>query len=152
MGREGLTVRVAGLSALPPSARRPGLYEAAVRRAFALERSRRRGEVSVVFLTRARMRAMNREFLGHDWDTDVISFEHEAPPGVRAADLPLGDVCVSAWMARRQAAELGHPVLREALTLVAHGTLHLLGHDDAAPRAKARMFRRQDEILEGLPR
>jgi probable rRNA maturation factor len=152
MGREGLTVRVAGLAALPPPARRARLYEAAVRRAFALERSRLRGEVSVVFLTRARMRAMNREFLGHDWDTDVISFAHEAPPGVRGADLPIGDVCVSAWLARRQANDLGHSVLREALTLVAHGTLHLLGRDDASPRDKARMFRRQDEVLEGLPR
>jgi len=150
MGRESLTVRVDGLSSLPRAARRPALYAAAVRRAFALEKSSLRGEVAVIFTTRAKMLALNRQFLGHDFDTDVITFEHERLPGVPAAESPVGDIYISAWMAARSARELGHPVLREALTLAAHGALHLLGHDDHAPRAKARMFRRQDDVLAGL--
>lgn len=150
MGRQVLTVRVGGLSGLPRAARRPALIAAAVRRAFALERSRRRGEVAVVFVGRAEMRALNRQYLGHDHDTDVIAFAHEPVPGVPAAEAPVGDIFISAWMTRRSAAELGHSPLREALTLAAHGALHLLGHDDRAPRAKARMFRRQDEVLAGL--
>jgi probable rRNA maturation factor len=147
MGREALTVRVAGLSALPRSARRPALIEGAVRRAFALEAPRLRGEVAVVFVDRARMRALNRQYLGHDYDTDVLAFAHERAPGVPAGEAPIGDVYVSGWMAARQARELGHAVLREALTLAAHGALHLLGHDDASARGRARMFRRQDEIV-----
>ena len=150
MGREGLTVRVDGLSALPRAARKPALIAAAVRRAFALEKSRLRGEVAVIFTTRARMLALNLQYLGHDADTDVITFAHERVPGVPAAESPVGDIFISGWMAARSAKELGHPVLRETLTLAAHGALHLLGHDDHAPRAKARMFRRQDEVLEGL--
>jgi rRNA maturation RNase YbeY len=150
MGREGLTVRVSGLTALPPSARRARLYEAAVRRAFARAGSRARGEVAVVFLPRARMRTMNRQYLGHDYDTDVISFAHDPVPGLPAAERPLGDVFVSAWMARRQAAEQGHSVLREALTLTAHGALHLRGLDDATRAQRARMFRLQDRVLEDL--
>jgi rRNA maturation RNase YbeY len=146
MGREKLTVRVAGLSALPKAARRPSLFQEVVRRAYALERPKLKGEVAVIFTTRAKMLAINRQYLGHDFDTDVITFEHDRAPGVPAAETPLGDVYVSGWMASRQAKELGHPVLREALTLVAHGTLHLLGHDDHDPRAKSRMFRRQDEL------
>jgi len=145
-----VSVQVAGLSALPAAARKPRLFEAAVRRAFAREAPRARGEVSVVFLPRGKMRAMNREYLGHDYDTDVITFEHDAPPGVPASEAPLGDIYVSGWMAARQAKEQGHPVLREALTLVAHGALHLLGHDDHDPRRKALMFRRQDELARGL--
>ena len=148
MGKEILSVRVAGLKSLPASARRPRLFEAAVRRAFAREAPRARGEVSVVFLSRARLRAMNREYLGHDYDTDVISFSHERVAGIPAAEQPLGDVYVSAWLAARQARELGHAVLREALTLVAHGTLHLIGHDDATARGRARMFRLQAEIAD----
>ena len=150
MGREGLTVRVAGLSSLPASARRPRLIEAAVRRAFALERSARQGEVAVVFATRAKMRALNRQFLGRDGDTDVIAFEHEPAPGPPAAETPVGDIYVSGWLAARQAKEQGHSILREALTLAAHGALHILGHDDRSPRDKARMFRRQDEVLAAL--
>ena len=147
MGRKaGLSVRVAGLTALPAAARKPALFERAVRLAC----GRASGEVSVVVLPRAKMRAMNREYLGHDYDTDVISFRHERVPGVPANEAPFGDVYLSAWMARRQAAELGHSVLRESLTLAVHGALHLVGHDDHAPAAKARMFRLQDRILARL--
>jgi rRNA maturation RNase YbeY len=150
MGHERLTIRVSGLSALPRAARKPALITAAVARAFALEKSRLSGEVAVVFVTRKAMRDLNRQYLGHDYDTDVVTFQHERVPGVPAAETPLGDIFISGWMAAVSAKEEGHSVLREALTLAAHGALHLLGHDDHAPRAKARMFRVQDRVLEGL--
>lgn len=147
MGRPaGLTVRVAGLPALPAAARKPALFEKAARLAC----PRGKGELSIVFLSRASMRAMNLEYLGHDYDTDVIAFAHEPLRGVPKAEQPFGDVYVSAWMARQQAADQGHSVLREALTLAAHGALHLAGHDDTAPGPKARMFRAQDRILAAL--
>lgn len=147
MARESLTVLVSGLSSLPASCRRPALFEAAVKKAFTLEKSRAAGEVSVIVLTRAKMRAMNREFLGHDHDTDVISFKHDPVAGIPAAERSFGDIYISGWLAARQARELGHGVLDEALTLAVHGALHLLGHDDHEPRAKARMFRVQDRVL-----
>ena len=150
MGRESLTVHVSGLDRLPRPARKRALIAAAIRRAFALEGSRRRGDIGVVFVSRAEMRSLNEQYLGHDTDTDVITFEHEPFPGVPAAEQPIGDIFISAWMAGRSAKELGHSPLRETLTLAAHGALHLLGHDDRSPRAKARMFRRQDEVLEDL--
>jgi len=98
------------------------------------------------------MRAMNRQFLGHDRDTDVIAFEHDRLPELPARERPLGDIYISSWLAVRSARELGHGVLHEALTLAVHGALHLLGHDDSTPRRKALMFRRQDELLAGLGR
>lgn len=150
MGPEELTVRVRGLSRLPRSARRPAAVSAAVREAFRLEAPRRRGEVAVVFVTRAQMRALNLQYLGHDYDTDVVTFQHDRLPGVPVAETPIGDIFISGWLAARQAKELGHGPLREVLTLAIHGALHLLGHDDHAPRAKARMFRLQDQVLAGL--
>ena len=150
MGRESLTVHVSGLAALPRAARRRALIAAAVRAAFDIEKSIRRGDIGVIFVSRAEMRSLNRQYLGHNSDTDVITFEHEPFPGVPASEQPIGDIFISGWMAARSARELGHSPLHEALTLAAHGALHLLGHDDHAPRAKARMFRRQDEILAGL--
>lgn len=151
MGRQGLTLRIAGLAALPASARKPRLFETAVRRAFARERPRAKGEVSVVITTRTRMRDLNLEFLGRDCDTDVIAFEHDPVPGLPSTEQALGDIYISSWMAARQAKELGHGVLREALTLAVHGALHILGYHDAVPRDRARMFRRQDEIMASLP-
>ena len=150
MGRKSVTVRVSGLTALPRAARKRALIKAAVRGAFALERSRRRGEVGVIFISRAEMRSLNRRYLGHTGDTDVITFEHDRFPGVPASEQPIGDIFISGWMAAKSAREFGHSPLHEALTLAAHGALHLLGHDDHAPRAKTRMFRRQDEVLAAL--
>ncbi|MBI3289369.1 MAG: rRNA maturation RNase YbeY [Elusimicrobia bacterium] len=149
MGRKnGLRVEVSGLASLPSAARRPVIFKEAVRRAF--KGRLRRGEVAVVFVTRAAMLKMNRRFLGHDYDTDVITFQHESPPGVAPAERPIGDIFISAWMVRRQAAECGHSALREAATLAAHGALHLLGHEDATRRGKARMFDIQDRIVAAL--
>lgn len=95
------------------------------------------------------MRALNKRHLNHGHDTDVIAFNHDAPP-VKIADLPFGDIYVSAYQARAQAADMGHSVLVEVLTLVVHGTLHLLGYDDSTAKKKAVMFRRQDLVLSSV--
>lgn len=151
MGRKsGLTVVVAGMASLPESARRAALYKRAVASAFDTARRPPSGEVNVVFLERAAMRRMNRHYLGHDYDTDVISFPHELPPGIEDPLIPLGDIFVSSWMVRRQAKELGHSASVEAATLVVHGALHLLGHDDHAAKAKKRMFAVQDRVVASL--
>lgn len=141
-----MTVRVCGASLLPPSARRPGAIAGVCRRVLALEKARPRGELNVVFLDRARMRRLNRRFLGRTHDTDVIAFAYAQDAGP-AAEAPFGDVFISAFQARAQAAEQGHAVLAEVLFLAAHGTLHLLGYDDDTARRRAVMFRKQARAL-----
>jgi probable rRNA maturation factor len=138
-------VQVHGLSLLPATARKAAAVKTACLAALKLEKAKAAGELNVVFMDRRPMRALNRRFLDHDYDTDVIAFRYDDGP--TAEDSPFGDVYISAYMARRQASELGHPVLDEVLTLAVHGTLHLLGWDDATPRAKKAMFARQDKIL-----
>ena len=96
------------------------------------------------------MRAMNRRYLGHDYDTDVITFEHDVPAGLKGPETPIGDIFISAWMARCQAKQCGHTVAIEAATLATHGALHLLGYDDRLPADKARMFNIQDRIVSSL--
>ena len=151
MGRKsGLNVNVTGLATLPATARRAQLYIKTVRLAFATARKTANGEISLIFVGRAKMLQINRQYLGHDYDTDVITFQHDIPPGLPSAGLPIGDIFISAWMVRRQARELGHSASVEAATLTSHGALHLLGHDDSKPRAKARMFKIQDRIVASL--
>lgn len=138
-----MIVRVHGAALLPPCARRPKAVAALCRKALGTRRDDP-GVLTVVFLGRREHRALNRRFLGHDYDTDVIAFPYDPP---RRPDDPFGDVFVSARKVRSQAATLGHSPLTEALTLALHGTLHLLGYDDKTARGRARMFRRQDELL-----
>jgi rRNA maturation RNase YbeY len=143
-----MTIRLSGLSLLPPSARKPRLLEKACRDALG-PKLREGAEVNVVFLSNRSLRRLNKRFLGHDRNTDVIAFGYEPLPGVpRSAQDSLGDIYVSAEQARTQARALGHTVLRETLTLVIHGALHLAGHDDSNATLKARMFRQQDRILD----
>ena len=70
----------------------------------------------------AELQRLNREFLGKDWPTDVLSF----PAGGGAA---LGDIAISAGRARAQAKAYGHGIETEIGVLMLHGVLHLLGMD-----------------------
>ena len=140
-----MNIEVFQASLLPASARKPAAIRRACLAALRLERSKGRGELNVVFLDRRKMRRMNRMFLKHDHDTDVIAFRYD--PATKGKDAPFGDVYISAYMARRQAKRLGHSVLEEVLTLAVHGTLHLLGYDDHSPRDRREMFARQDRVL-----
>lgn len=143
-------ISVSGAAMLPASARKPALIKRAVASALKSERAKVAGELNVIFVDRKRMLQLNKQFLSHAWDTDVIAFNYDGAP--EGADAPFGDVFVSAYQARKQAEALGHSVLEEVLTLVVHGTLHLLGYDDATKKQKAAMFKKQDAILARLSR
>lgn len=68
------------------------------------------------------LRRLNRDFLGHDYPTDVLSF----PSGDASL---LGDLAISCERASTQAAEFGHALLDELRVLMLHGVLHLSGFD-----------------------
>ena len=106
-------------------------------------------ELSILLTDDARLQALNQEYLGIDAPTDVLSFpasETDPETGARY----LGDILISVPRAQAQAEAAGHPLEAEVQLLVVHGVLHLLGHDHAQADEKARMWRAQTEILEGL--
>jgi probable rRNA maturation factor len=112
-------------------------------------KSRNNGEICLILLSDKKIQAINKQYLGHDYPTDVISFPYEdaVPGGKRPADAPFGDVYVGLGVAKRQARELGHPLLKELVTLAVHGTLHLIGYDDRNETEKKKMFARQDRVV-----
>ncbi len=69
------------------------------------------------------LRRMNREFLGKDYATDVLSF----PSGDETGGL--GDIAISWQRTREQGEAEGHGAGTEARVLLLHGVLHLLGYD-----------------------
>ena len=82
------------------------------------------------------LRRLNRQFLGEDHATDVLSF----PTGDPASGY-LGDLAVSWPAVRRQAEAFGHGPETEVALLVVHGFLHLLGWDHATPAQERGMSR-----------
>jgi len=112
------------------------------------------GEITVVVTDDQGIRELNRDFLGEDAPTDVLSFgvQEEDGPFVSAPEAGsyLGDIIVSYPQAVAQAEEQGHSVERELDLLVVHGVLHLLGYDHAEEEEKATMWARQDQVLGAL--
>lgn len=110
-------------------------------------------EISVAVVSGGRMRELNRQYLQHDYDTDVLSFCLEQADEF---GFLLGQLIVSLDYARQQCQQLTHAAGREvsllqelALYLV-HGTLHLVGYDDQEPADQAVMRQRELACLEPL--
>lgn len=125
------------------------LLERATRAALNHQAETPDSELTIVLTDDARLKELNRDYLGIDAPTDVLSFpasETDPETGARY----IGDILISIPRAKSQATAAGHPLQSEVQLLVVHGVLHLLGHDHANAEEKARMWKAQAEILESL--
>ena len=125
------------------------LIERAAQLALKHQKESLKVNLSVVLTDSRKLRTLNRDYLGIDAPTDVLSFpasESDPQTGARY----IGDILISVPYAARGARKAGHPLEAELQLLVVHGMLHLLGHDHAKPREKARMWKAQREILTQL--
>lgn len=96
--------------------------------------------VDIVLLTDRRIRTLNKQYLQHDYATDVITFPLE--------DQPLyGEIYVSLETARRQANEYKVTVVNELCRLAVHGALHLLGYDDAEQADREKMHHLENKYI-----
>ncbi|MCC6591263.1 MAG: rRNA maturation RNase YbeY [Bryobacterales bacterium] len=91
------------------------------------------------------LQRLNREFLGKDYATDVLSF----PAGNRSAGL--GELAISVERAREQADEHGHKFLEEVRVLMLHGVLHLMGMDHETDGGRMRRAESRWRKKLGLP-
>lgn len=105
--------------------------------------------LTVVLTDDAQLQTLNRDYLGHDTPTDVLSFPSDEPDP-ETGELYLGDILVSIPRATNQATTSGHSLEAEVQLLVVHGVLHLLGYDHAEPAEKERMWNAQGRILAKL--
>ena len=104
-------------------------------------------ELSLSVVTDAQIRVVNREWRHKDKPTDVLSFpagEQPLPPGTLK---PLGDVMISLETARSRASEEGRPLQAELARYLAHGLLHVLGHDHHQKADAARMMAAERKLL-----
>lgn len=87
---------------------------------------------------------MNRQFLGHDYYTDVITFDYSDRKGARIVS---GDIFIDVETVADNAREYGAAKVTEMRRVVVHGLLHLCGQKDKTPRANAQMHRKEDRYL-----
>ena len=119
-------------------------------RAFLAEIGLEDVELSVLLTTDAEIQALNRSWRRKDQPTDVLSFPAGEPPPGATGPRHLGDVILSLDTARRQA-RAHHCTLEQEMDLyLAHGLLHLLGHDHHR-RPDARRMAALEARLLGRP-
>ena len=87
----------------------------------------------------------NRKFLGHDYFTDIITFDYTR--GTRLS----GDMIISLDTVASNATSLGVAVNDELLRVIIHGVLHLCGIDDKGPGEREIMERAENDALRMLP-
>lgn len=103
-------------------------------------------DLAIVLTGDDQIQALDRNFLGKDTPTDVLSFPaSETDP--ETGRLYLGDIVISVPRAENQAAAGGHSLKAEVSLLVVHGVLHLIGYDHAEAVGKNIMWAAQKEIL-----
>lgn len=102
-----------------------------------------RAELTCVFVSRQKIAALNRRFLGRTYATDVLAFDLRQP----GEDVLRGDVIVSTDAVIKQSRQFGQKVPDELLLYVVHGILHLLGYDDHSPKDIAAMRAEEQRIL-----
>jgi probable rRNA maturation factor len=100
-------------------------------------------DLSVAIVDDAAIHRLNREFLNHDYPTDVISFD------LRGEDVgPDGELVVSYTTALREATDRGGDPTAELLFYCVHGVLHLLGWNDSDADEREAMLMRQSSLLQ----
>lgn len=102
------------------------------------------GDMSYIFCSSERLLEMNRQYLGHDYYTDVITFDYSDRKGTHIVS---GDVFIDVETVADNARRYGATALQEMRRVVVHGVLHLCGQGDKTPRTNAQMHRKEDRYL-----
>ena len=110
-------------------------------KAVAATYSRRVGEVGYMFVGDEKILEVNREYLGHDYYTDIITFDYDE------GDTINGDIVISLDTVRTNAEGLGKDYADELHRVIIHGVLHLCGIDDKGPGEREKMEAAEDRAL-----
>jgi len=124
-----------------PKGRR--LLSAWLREVALEERNCRIEELNYIFCSSEKHRAMNIQFVGHDYFTDIITFDYSSLKEGYVA----GDVYIDVETVRDNARIYGTTFGREMHRVIVHGLLHLCGQKDKTPHAEKQMHRKEDKYL-----
>ncbi|MBR4263215.1 MAG: rRNA maturation RNase YbeY [Paludibacteraceae bacterium] len=99
------------------------------------------GNINYIFCSDERELEVNRQFLGHDYYTDVITFDYST------ANTLNGDIFISLDTVRSNAEMVGASFDDELRRILIHGVLHLTGQGDKTPETKTQMTAKEEHAL-----
>ncbi len=113
-------------------------------KAVAATYGKRVGEVGYMFVDDEKILEVNREYLGHDYYTDIITFDYDE------GDVINGDIVISLDTVRSNAEQLGKPYDEELHRVIIHGILHLCGINDKGKGEREIMEAAENRALQLL--
>ncbi len=103
---------------------------------------RKTGQITYIFCSDQRILEVNRQFLQHDYYTDIITFDYGEGHTIS------GDIFISMDTVRSNAEQFGTQFDDELRRIIIHGILHLCGQNDKNPEDRAEMTRKENKALE----
>lgn len=100
------------------------------------------GEIAYIFVNDNKILEVNRQYLQHDYYTDIITFDYSED------DVISGDVFISLDTIRTNAEQVGATYEQELNRVIIHGILHLCGIDDKGPGEREIMEAAEDKALD----
>lgn len=99
------------------------------------------GDISIVFCSDEYLLEINREHLGHDFYTDIITFDYCED------DTVSGDLFISIDRVKENAKSFGKNIENEIVRVAGHGVLHLLGFNDKTEEDQKEMTKCEDILV-----
>ena len=110
-------------------------------KAVAATYGRRVGEIGYMFVNDDKILEINNQYLGHDYYTDIITFDYDE------SDVLNGDIVISVDTVRSNAEQFGKSFDDELHRVIIHGILHLCGINDKGPGERELMEAAEDRAL-----
>ena len=107
------------------------------------------GEIGYIFCSSDYHIGINRQYLGHDYHTDVITFDYSDLEGCKVVS---GDIFIDPETVADNADLLGTDPAEDQLRVIIHGILHLCGYKDKSDTEAAQMRQKEDFYLARLPK
>lgn len=111
-------------------------------REVAASHGRKVGEVGYLFVDDEKILEVNNEYLGHDYYTDIITFDYDE------GDVINGDIVISLDTVRTNAEQFGKTYEEELYRVIIHGILHLCGINDKGPGEREIMEAAENAALQ----
>ena len=110
-------------------------------KAVAATYGRKTGDIGYMFVDDEKILEVNKEYLGHDYYTDIITFDYDED------DVISGDLVISLDTVRTNAEKFGKEYTDELNRVIIHGILHLCGINDKGPGEREIMEANENKAL-----
>ena len=113
---------------------------------FATEEGFKIDRLEYNFVNSEKMYSLNKDFLNHDTDTDIITFDYSKSKTI------IAEVFISREMMVKNASENTQSIENEFIRLLSHGLLHCMGYKDNTGEEKAIMRKKEEEFIFAVSR